>query len=132
MQYSTRLRDAQNNQIEAILGPSPSLRILTGAAPANAAATQTGTLLVELPLPADWLSASSSGTVSKLGAWAATSVASGDAGYFRVLTSDGLNTDIQGTITATGGGGDITTTNVTISSGVIVSLDTFSITRGNA
>ena len=53
IKYSTAVRNAQLDAIETTIGVSPKLRILTGTAPANCAAAQTGTLLAELTLPSD-------------------------------------------------------------------------------
>lgn len=95
-QLSTRLRNAMANQIEAILGASPKLRILTGTPPANPAAAQTGTLLAELTLPSDWLTAAANGTVSMSGSWQDLAAdAAGYATYFRILDNAGANVDYQ-------------------------------------
>jgi len=132
LQYSPALRDAQNDQIETVIGASPRAHIRSGPPPANTAAVDAGTLLVDIPLPADWLAASASGTKSKLGTWSATAIATGTAGHFRIKNSGATLTHVQGTITATGGGGDMTTDTIAINSGAVVSIDTFSVTRGNA
>lgn len=57
IQYSVRVRDAQNDAMESAIGASPSLELRTGAQPANCAAADTGTLLCAIALPADWLTA---------------------------------------------------------------------------
>lgn len=132
LQYSVTLRDNQNNQVESTISTSPKLQIRSGSPPANCAAAASGTLLAELTLPSDWLAASSSGAVSKNGTWSGTASNTGTAGHFRVLDSAGTTCHMQGTVTATGGGGDMTVTNTSIASGQTVTVDTFTITRGNA
>ncbi len=132
LQMSTAVRDAMANQIESTVGSSPKLQIRTGSPPANCAAADTGTLLVEMTLPADWLSAASGGTVSKLGTWQANAVAGGTAGHFRIKNSAGTVTHLQGTVTATGGGGDLTLDNTNIANGQTVTITAFDITQGNA
>lgn len=132
LQFSTTLRDAQANNIESVVGTAPRLQFRTGAPPANCAAADTGTLLAELLLPTDWLTAASAGTVALLGTWTGTAVAAGTAGHFRVKNNAGTVTHIQGTVTATGGGGDLTLDNTSIANGQQVDQITFSVTRGNA
>lgn len=132
IQLSTAVRDAQANQLEAVTGTSPKLRILTGSPPASCAAAQTGTLLVEITLPSDWLTASSGGTVSKNGTWSGTAVAGGTAGYFRIVDSSGTTCHMQGTVSMSGGGGDMIMDNTSIASGQTVTVNTFTYTRSNA
>jgi hypothetical protein len=132
LQFSTALRDALIGQIETTVGTAPRLQIRTGAPPATPADADAGTLLVEITLPTDWLSAESSGQVSKLGTWQGTATASGTAGHFRLKNSAGTTTHMQGTVTATGGGGDMTLDNTNISSGQTVTINTFTLTQGNS
>lgn len=136
MQYSTTLRNNQLNQIESTIGASAKLQLRSGAAPANCAAADSGTLLCEINLPADWMAAAASGTVSKNGTWQGTGAAGAgsgtNAGHFRIKDSAGTTTHIQGTVTTTGGGGDMTLDNVTIAQSQSVLVNTFSISAGNA
>ena len=133
IQYSTTLRNNQLDQVESTTGTSAILRIYSGSAPANCAATATGTLLAEMTLPSDWMAAAASGSKAKSGTWQDTSAnATGTAGYFRVLDSTGTTTHIQGTVTATGGGGDLTLDNTSIASGQSVTINTFTLSAGNA
>jgi len=79
------------------------------------------------------MSAASSGSVSKSGTWEdADADATGTAGHFRIYASDGTTCHAQGTITATGGGGDMTLDNTSIATGQTVTVTTFSIAAGNA
>lgn len=100
--------------IESTIGTSPTLEIRTGAVPANAAAADSGTLLGTMTLPSDWLAAASSGVKALAGSWTTTAGATGTASHFRIKSSGGT-VHAQGTITATGGGGDLTLTSVSIS-----------------
>ena len=134
-QYSLAIRDAQANQIESTVGTSAKLYIRTGAAPANCAAADSGSLIATLDLPSDWLTAASSnGQVAKNGTWSGTASLAGtnDAGHFRIKDSGGTTCHIQGTITATGGGGDLTLDSISISQNQTVTVTSFTITRGNA
>ena len=132
IQYSTAVRNAMLDAFESTTGTSARLRILTGSAPANCAAAQTGTLLVEITLPSDWMSAASGGVKALLGTWQGTASAAGTAGYYRILDSAGTTCHEQGTVTATGGGGDMTLDNTSIASGQTVTITTFSRTAPNA
>jgi hypothetical protein len=132
IQKSTDLRDAQNDQIETILGTSPILEIRSGAAPANCAASDTGTLLASMTLPSDHMGASSGGVKSKAGTWEdLVADNAGTAAHFRWKTSGGV-CKMQGTVTATGGGGDITLDNTSIAAGQKVTITSFSITASGA
>lgn len=132
LQKSTSLRDNQNNQIESTIGTAPKLQLRTGAPPANCAAADSGTLVAELTLPSDWLTASSSGVVSKNGTWSGTASGTGIVAHFRIKDSAGTTTHMQGTVTETGGGGDMIADNADINSGQTVTVSAFSLTAGGA
>lgn len=133
LQYSVTVRNAQLDAFESTTGASAILRILSGTVPANCATAQSGTLLASLSLPSDWMSAASAGSKALLGTWNDTSAdATGTAGYFRILDSTGTTCHAQGTITATGGGGDMTLDNTSIASGQTVTVTSFTLTAGNA
>src|SRR5512134_473621 len=100
LQLSGGVRDAQNEAIESTTGASAKLQLRTGAPAANCAAADTGTLLCEITLPADWLAASAGGVKAKLGTWQGTGAAAGNVGHFRVKDSAGTTTHMQGTVTA--------------------------------
>lgn len=132
-QFSTSARNAALDAIETAIGTSAILKIRTGSAPANVAAAASGTVLATLNLPSGWLAAASSGSKSKSGTWEDTSAdATGTAGHFEITASDGATRHIQGTVTATGGGGDMTLDNVSIASGQAVTITSFTLTAGGA
>jgi len=58
--------------------------------------------------------------------------ATGTAAHFRIYASDGTTVHMQGTITATGGGGDMTLDNTSIASGQTVTITSFTISAGGA
>ena len=133
LQYSVAVRNAQLDAFESTIGVSAVLRIISGTPPANCATAQTGTLLAALTLPADWMSAASAGSKALLGTWQDTAAdATGTAGYFRILDSTGTTCHAQGTITVTGGGGDMTLDNTSINSNQTVTVTSFTLTAGNA
>ena len=133
LQYSVAVRNAQLDALESTTGTAALLRIYSGAAPANCAAAASGTLLAEMTLPSDWMAAASSGSKALSGTWQdASANATGTAGHFRLYDSGGTTCHAQGTVTATGGGGDLTLDNTSIASGQSVTITSFTITAGNA
>jgi hypothetical protein len=79
------------------------------------------------------MAAASTGTKALSGTWQDTSAdATGTAAHFRIHDSTGTTCHIQGTVTATGGGGDMTVDNTSFSTGQAFSVTTFTLTAGNA
>lgn len=133
VQLSVAVRNARLDAIETAVGTSAVLKIRSGSAPANVATADSGTVLATLNLPSDWLAAASSGSKAKAGTWEDTSAdATGTAAHFRIYASDGTTAHIQGTVTATGGGGDMTVDNTSFASGQAFTVTSFSLTDGNA
>lgn len=133
LQLSTTVRNARLDAIETAIGASAVLKIRTGAPPANCGAADSGTVLATMSLPSDWMAAASSGSKAKSGTWEDLSAdAAGTAGHFRIYASDGTTIHMQGTITATGGGGDMTLDNTSIGAGQSVTVTGFTLTDGNA
>lgn len=133
MQYSVAVRNARLASDEVVIGEAPILEIRSGAPPANCAAADTGTLLASITLPTDWADDPADGVQAKLGTWEdASANANGTAGHFRVKNAAGTVCHIQGTVTATGGGGDMTVDNTSFASGQPFTVETFTRTAGNA
>jgi hypothetical protein len=133
LQLSVTVRNARLDTIESTIGVSAILTIRTGAAPANCAAANSGTVLATLSLPADYMSAAAAGVKSKLGTWQdASADAAGTAAHFRIHESTATTCHLQGTVTATGGGGDLTLDNVSIAVAQVVTITGFDLTDGNA
>lgn len=131
--YSTTVRNAKLDAVETAIGTSPILRIRSGTKPATCASADTGTVLAEMTLPSDWMAAAASASKAKSGTWQDTSAnATGTAGHFRIYDSTGTTCHIQGSVTATGGGGDMTLDTTSITSGGVVSISTFTLNAGNA
>lgn len=61
LQFSTTVRNARLDAIEADAGVSAILRFRSGSVPANCAAADAGTVLATLNLPSDWMAAASGG-----------------------------------------------------------------------
>jgi hypothetical protein len=133
IQLSTSVRNARLDAIETTIGTTAVLKIRSGPAPANVATADSGTVLATLTLPSDWMAAASSGSKAKSGTWQDTSAdATGTAAHFRIYASDGTTPHIQGTVTVTGGGGDMTVDSVSFTAGQSFTVSTFTLTDGNA
>lgn len=98
IQFSAGVRNAMLDQFESTTGTAAVLRIYTGAPPANTAAAATGTQLVTMTLPSDWMSAASAGVKALLGTWQNTAGAAGTAGYYRIWDNAVATCHEQGTI----------------------------------
>jgi hypothetical protein len=132
IQLGTTYRNAAADQFETSVGTAAKLQIRSGAQPANCAASDSGTLLCELTLPSDYLAAASSGSKALSGTWQGTGAATGTAAHFRFKDSAGTTCHLQGSVTATGGGGDMTLDNVSIASAQTVTITSFSFGIGGA
>ena len=85
VQYGTTLRNTWLDDWETTIGTNAKIYFRTGSPPANCAAADTGTLLVEFDLATDWASAASGGSKSLSGLpLAAVAVATGAVGHYRI------------------------------------------------
>lgn len=133
LQLSVSVRNARLDAIETQIGTAPILTIRTGAAPADCATANSGTALATLTLPSDWLAAASAGAKAKSGTWQDTSADNtGTAAHFRIHESTATTCHLQGTVTATGGGGDMTVDSTSFTAGQSFTITSFTLTDGNA
>lgn len=133
IQLSTAVRNARADSVETQIGTSAVLKIRTGSPPADCATADSGTVLATCNLPSDWMAAASSGSKAKTGTWEDTSAdATGTAAHFRLYASDGTTCGMQGTVTVTGGGGDMTVDNTSFSTGQQFTITSFQWTEPNA
>jgi len=132
LQLSVAVRNALLDAIETAIAASAVLKIRTGAAPASCATADSGTVLATLNLPSDYMAAASGGSKAKAGTWQdLTADAAGTAAYWRLYASDGTTCHAQGTITSTGGGGDMTLDNTSIAVGQQIDVTGFTLTAPN-
>jgi hypothetical protein len=123
------INDAARNRQADSVGDDFNLATMSigsGAAPAVSAAL-TG-VLASGTLPADAMAAAASGTAAKSGTWSLTISGAGNASYFRIVSAAG-DRRYQGSITATGGGGDLEMATVAIPAAGTVTIDSFSVTQ---
>lgn len=136
VQFLPACRSARLDAIETYGGASCSLKVFTGAQPAATTDANSGTDLVTMLLPADWMANAAAGAKTKAaGAWSGVAVAGAAAvpGHFRIynsqITFDGTTCFIQGSCAV--GGGDLSHDG-TITTGQTVTVATFTLTDGNA
>ena len=132
VQLGVLVRNGKLDAVETVTGTAPFLDIRTGAQPANCAAADSGVELEHMTLPTDWLSAAVAGVKSLLGSWSGTTDAAGTAAHWRIKNSADTVCHLQGSITATSGGGDMEINNVVIASGQAITVNTFAMTEANA
>lgn len=132
IKLSAAVKNAMLDSIETAIGTSAVLKIRTGTVPAAITDADSGTVLATLTLPSDWMNAASGGTKTLLGTWTDSSAdAAGTAGHFRLYASNGTTQHMQGTVTATGGGGDMTVDNTSFAAGQSFTVTGFTLTAGN-
>ena len=128
MQYSTTVNNARLDAVEATIGASPTLTLYLGTAPANCAAADTGTALVTMTLPADWMANAAAGAKAMAGSWSGTASGGSAATPTHFRIKSGATCHLQGTA---GIGSGECQVNGTITSGQAVSISSFSITAAN-
>jgi hypothetical protein len=133
IQLSETVRNARLDAIETAVGVSAVLKLRTGAAPADCATADSGTVVATLTLPSDWMAAASAGAKAKTGTWEDTSADNaGTVAHFRLYASNGTTVHAQGTVTITGGGGDMTLDNNVVAAAQAITITSFTLTDGNA
>jgi hypothetical protein len=129
MQFSDATVHGALDGIETAAGTAPTVEIRSGAKPATCATADSGTLLASFALPSDWLAAASARAKAKAGTWTGTGGAGAgagtNAGHFRI--KQGATCHIQGSITITAGGGDMTLDNISIANGQAFTVDSFTL-----
>jgi hypothetical protein len=133
LQFSVAVRNARLDAVETTIGASAVVKLRSGAPPANCATADSGTVISTITLPADWMNAAASGAKTKLGTWEdPTADAGGTIGHFRKYASDGVTCHEQGTVTLTGGGGDMTVDNTVVEANQKITITGYTLTDGNA
>lgn len=126
---ATAARNSASSAIAGLLdaGSGPgTIQVRTGSQPATPNTAASGTLLLTFTLADPAFGAASNGTVTAAAIAAATGAADGTAGWFRALDSTGAAV-LDGSVTATGGGGDMTLNTVTVSVGLTVTISGWTI-----
>jgi hypothetical protein len=126
-QVADFIANAMLDAYESAIGASPILRLRTGAAPANLAAASTGTVVATMNLPADFMASAAARAKAMSGTWEDLSADNaGTVGHYEIVKADGTTRCEQGSVTPTGGGGDMTIDNVVVAAGQKISVTAFS------
>jgi hypothetical protein len=127
VQKSVAVRNAMLDAQETVIGVSAKVQLFTGAQPANCAAASSGTLLATFALAADWAGNAAAGVKTFTGTPVATTgLAAGSVGHYRIFDNAGTTCHDQGTVTATGGGGDATMDNPVVAASQALNLTSWS------
>ena len=119
LSISAAAAQAEGAALATHIGANATIEIRSGAKPATPETAASGTLLVSITVPGSFTS--SGGVLTAADPADVSPAASGTAGHFRLKQSGGTAV-IDGTVTATGGGGDMQLGSTTISTGVPVDL----------
>lgn len=128
MGYSVELRNAKLAANTSVIGNAGKLEIYAGTMPATGGAE--GTLLAVFTLGSPFAPAPSNGVQSPTLPAATTGVANGTAGWARVTKADGTTAVMDLTVGTSGA--QIILNTLTISTGVAVSVTSWTITAGDA
>lgn len=109
------------------------IQLRSGAAP-GVGQTPSGTLLAEEDLPADWAAAASGRSKAKNGTWQTVGLAAGIIGHYRMIAAGDTGAAtmneprIEGSVTLTGGGGDMTVDNNDVEPAQEITITSFTLT----
>lgn len=124
-QFGATLRNNQVSQIQNTIGASGTLKVFSGAEPANCAAADPAGLLATIALPASFLT-STGGVTTIAGVWSVAASAGGTAASFRMYDGSAV-CHVQGNVTT-----DLVLNNTNITTGQTVQVTSFTVTAGNA
>lgn len=108
-------------------GGAGSVEIRSGTQPADAENAATGTLLATLVLPNPAFGAAATGVATANTIAAVAAAVTGTAGWFRAKSGGGA-TVMDGSCTATGGGGDMQLNTTSLVAGVNVQITAWTTT----
>lgn len=127
IQFEQTLAHAMLDAMETNIGASPNLFLRSGAQPSTCAAADTGTLISTIAMAADAFSNAASWEKAITAALQdASADNAGTLGHWRIKTSGGT-TKLQGSITATSGGGDMEADNTNVTAGQQIDVTSFKV-----
>lgn len=130
VQYSDAVRNAMLDAITTQLGAGWKLKFRVGAQPATVATPSSGTVLATFT-PTAAAAASGSKTMVSGAPISVTASAAGTVGHYELTTSADVVHE-RGSVSATGGGGDMTIDNTVLASGQTVQITAFTKTAPGA
>ena len=127
--WSDTVRNAVLDAWETAIGTSAVVKLWSGTVPADEAAadaTASGTAVATFSLASDWAGAAASGQKSLSSTpLSVTAANSGTLTHYRIYASNGTTCHEQGTITATGGGGDMLVDSTSVTASQTVRITAF-------
>ena len=133
--FTNTVKAARADTIDSQIGSAGKLIIYGGTAPADVSGSVTGNqVLATLNWSGAFKSTSTNGVLTANAPGNATASAGGagtTATFFRIYKSDGTTAIMQGSVSDTGGSGDLKLNSASISTGATVSVTSFVITEGN-
>jgi hypothetical protein len=131
LRYNSTLRTAQATAIATEAGSGAQIKIYTGTQPASVATAPSGTLLGTLTVSGAFGTASAGVLTFSTVTSDSSADANGTAGWFRTMKSDGTTGVFDGSVTVTGGGGDMQLNTTTVTLGGTLGITSGTITVGN-
>lgn len=126
--YSIEVRNAGLDARIAAIGPSPVLKMFSGAEPQGCSAPDSNGLLCSITLPETWMTKARNGVATKSGEWVGKASGRGAVASFRIYGGDVCH--MQGSVRERGG--DMTIENEKIVAGQVVKVNAFTLRAGNA
>lgn len=134
-QYSVAHRTNTKSTLNTDIGINAQIIAYSGTIPASVGAALTGTALVQWVGNATAFGVAASGVLTANAVASANGLAGAGAGtvatHFRINTLAGVAV-LQGTVTGTGGGGDMIMTNTNIASGQACNFNSLTNTASGA
>lgn len=131
IRLSTATRNAKANAAVDLIdagAAAGTIKIYSGAQPASADTAASGTLLATFTLSDPAFGNAVDGTATASAIADVLAAADGTAGWFRTADSNGATVH-DGSVTATGGGGDMELNTTTLVTGVSVSITSYTYTQ---
>jgi len=129
--FPAAVRNTMLDAITTYAGSAGLLKIFSGTRPATGGAETTK--LAQLSFSGNIAAAASAGVLTlNIPASDTSADATGTASWARITKADGTTVVIDMTVTATGGGGDLTLDSTSITLGGTVAITSGTITAGNA
>jgi hypothetical protein len=125
LQFGVLARNGLLNSINTSLGGDATLKLFTGAVPANCAAADPAGPFCTMNLPGTPFAPASAGSVTLAGTWSVAASGTGTAQSWRIYDSAGL-CQAQGNVTT-----DLVLNNNSISTGQTITVTSFGLTSGN-
>jgi hypothetical protein len=132
LKFSVAMRNDLLSAITARISATAQLKMFEGAAPANITDPDSGTVIAVVEIPDTPFAAPVNGVMAKSGTWEDPAADNaGTLGHFRIYEDGGTTVLMQGTITATSGGGDMEVDNTIVAAGQTITINTLSLTAQN-